>query len=146
LLCQGPLAKPHHPPTGLSVHVRYMAVFFITTGTYIVQPITIVWLANNLSGHYKRAVGLAIQVSFGNIGGIIASNIFETAEAPRYFLGYGLSLALMVFCGMMATVLAIGLTIENRKRDRGERDYRLQMPEHELSNLGDDDPRFRFSL
>ena len=95
LLCQGPLAKPHHPPTELNVHVRYMSVFFVTTGTYIVQPVAIVWLANNLSGHYKRAVGLAIQVGFGNIGGIIASNIFETAEGPRFFLGYGLSLALM---------------------------------------------------
>lgn len=42
----------------------------------------------------------------------------------------------------MATV---GLTIEN-KRERGERDHRLQFDQHELGNLGDDDPRFRFSL
>ena len=46
----------------------------------------------------------------------------------------------------MATVLAIGFTIENKKRKRGKRDHRLQMTEDELGNLGDDDPRFRFSL
>lgn len=45
----------------------------------------------------------------------------------------------------MATVLAVGLTIEN-KRERGERDCRLQFDQHELGNLGDDDLRFRFSL
>jgi hypothetical protein len=60
LLCQGPLAKPHHPQTGLSVHIRYMAVVFVCTKVYIFQPIAIVWLANNLSGHYKGALGPAI--------------------------------------------------------------------------------------
>ncbi|KAE8376098.1 major facilitator superfamily domain-containing protein [Aspergillus bertholletiae] len=140
LLCQGPLNG------GLNVHVRYMAVFFVTTGCYIVQPVAIVWMANNLSGHYKRAIGLAIQVGFGNIGGIIASNIFNRDAAPMYTVGYGVSLAMMVFCGIMSTVFAAGLMIENKKRDQGKRDDRLQLPEDVLNNLGDDDPRFRFSL
>ena len=61
---------------GLSTSVHYMAVFFVTVGCYIVQPVAIVWMANNVSGHYKRAIFLAIQIGFGNIGGIVASNIF----------------------------------------------------------------------
>jgi hypothetical protein len=146
LLCQGPLAKPHHSQTGLSVHVRYMAVFFVCIGTYIFQPVAIVWLANNLSGHYKRAVGLAVQVGFGNVGGIIASNIFQTNQSPRFYVGYSVSLGMLLFGGIMATVLAVGLTMENKKRERGERAHRLQLDQHELGNLGDDDPRFRFSL
>lgn len=140
LLCQGPLHG------GIPVHVRYMAVFFVTTGCYIVQPISIVWLANNLSGHYKRAVGLPVQIGFGNLGGIIASNLFVKTNAPRYFSGYGTALAMLLFCGAMATTLAIGLTLENRKRDAGKRDYRLQYDQQKLENLGDDDPRFRFTL
>jgi hypothetical protein len=140
LLCQGPLSG------GLNVHVRYMAVFFVTTGCYIVQPVAIVWMANNLSGHYKRAIGLAIQIGFGNIGGIIASNIFNKDDAPQYTVGYGVSLAMMVFCGIMSTIFAAGLVIENKKRDQGKRDDRLQLDETILNNLGDDDPRFRFSL
>ncbi|QRD81843.1 major facilitator superfamily domain-containing protein [Aspergillus flavus] len=102
---------------GLNVHVRYMAVFFVTTGYYIAQP------PNNLSGNYKRAVGLAIQVGFGNIGGIIASNIFNRDDAPLHTVGYG-----------------------NKKRDQEKRDDRLQLDEDVLNGLGDDDPRFRFSL
>jgi hypothetical protein len=140
LLCQGPIKG------GLNLHVRYMAVFFVTTGCYIVQPVAIVWMANNLSGHYKRAIGLAIQVGVGNIGGIIASNIFVVAEAPRYIVRYGVSLAMMLFCGLMSTVLAIGLMIENKMCAEGKRDYRLQLDESILNNMGDDDPRFRFSL
>lgn len=140
LLCQGPLHG------GLNPHVRYMAVFFVTTGCYIVQPVTIVWLSNNISGHYKRAIGLAIQVGIGNIGGIIASNIFTMKHAPRYFVGYGVALAMLLLCGIMSTVLAIGLTLENKKRAEGKRDGLLQLDESILCNLGDDDPRFRFSL
>lgn len=133
LLCQ---TSPH-----VSEKVAYMAVFFVTMGTYIVQPVTIVWMANNLAGHYKRAIGLAIQVGFGNIGGIIASNVFNTKYAPRYVVGYSVSLGMMVFCAVMSTVFAVGLVRENRIRESGGRDYRLGE-----ENLGDDDPRFRFTL
>ncbi|KAK2774616.1 hypothetical protein FQN53_003550 [Emmonsiellopsis sp. PD_33] len=134
LLCQGPLSG------GLPLNVRYMAVFFVTTGCYIVQPVAIVWLANNISGHYKRAIGLAIQVGFGNIGGIIASNLFVQDLGPRYFAGYGVALGMMVFCGVMSTVMAVGLMWENRKREEGKRGVVAG------ENLGDDDARFRFSL
>ncbi|KAI1912744.1 hypothetical protein LOZ61_003182 [Ophidiomyces ophidiicola] len=141
LLCQGPPGAAGLPP-----RVRYMAVFLVCTGTYIVQPVTIVWMANNLGGHYKRAIGLAIQVGFGNIGGIIASNIFVRTDAPRYFVGYGVSLAMMIFCGIMSMVFAAGLLRENRLREQGKRDDRLQLEDRILGNMGDDDPRFRFSL
>ncbi|KAB8268036.1 major facilitator superfamily domain-containing protein [Aspergillus minisclerotigenes] len=112
IIATGPLSR------GLNVHVRYMTVFFVTTGCYIAQPVAIVWMANNLSGHYKRAVGLAIHVGFGNIGGIIASNIFNRDDAPLYTVGYGVSLAMIVFCWIMSTIFAAGLLIENKKRDR----------------------------
>ena len=140
LLCQGPRDG------GLNLQVRYMAVFFVCTGCYIVQPVAVVWLANNLGGHYKRAIGLAIQVGFGNIGGIIASNIFVQEDSPRYFVGYGVSLGMMLFCGIMSTVFAVCVVIENRRRDEGERDDRLLLDESILGNMGDDDPRFRFTL
>ncbi|KAE8309303.1 major facilitator superfamily domain-containing protein [Aspergillus transmontanensis] len=140
LLCRGPLSR------GLNVYVRYMVVFFVTTGCYIAQPVAIVWMASNLSGHYKRAVGLAIQVGYGNIRGIIASNIFNRDDAPLYTVGYGTSLAMIVFCGIMSTIFATGLLIENKKRDQRKRDDRLQLDEDVLDDLSHDDPRFRFSL
>lgn len=140
LLCQGPPAELG----GLNVHVRYMAVFFVTAGCYIVQPVAIVWMANNLGGHYKRAIGLAIQIGFGNIGGIIASNVFNRDSAPRYIVGYSVSLAMMLLCGIMSTVFAVGVMRENKKRDEGKRDYRWNLDPSVLDNLGDDDPRFRY--
>lgn len=45
------------------VGVRYFAVYLMTSGGFSAQTIGIVWLANNMGGHYKRAIGVAMQVS-----------------------------------------------------------------------------------
>ncbi|EMD00019.1 hypothetical protein BAUCODRAFT_30459 [Baudoinia panamericana UAMH 10762] len=133
LLCQ------HRIPVG----ARYAAIFLIVSGGYMCQPVTIGWLQNTMGGHYKRSVAAAFQVGFGNMGGIVASNIFITKQAPAYRTGYGTSLGLLWMCALACTGFLIGLMIENRKRDRGERDWRLDTPE--ADNLGDDHPHFRFT-
>jgi len=35
----------------VSVGVRYMACFFITAGGYMAQPVTLVWLSNQVNHH-----------------------------------------------------------------------------------------------
>ena len=128
----------------LPVSVRYFALYLIVSGGYITQPIAVAWLNNSMGGHYKRSVSSAMQVGFGNIGGIVASNIFIDKQKPTYPVGFGVSLGMLWMCGLACTVFACGLWLENRKRDRGGRDYRLELPKEELENLGDDHPSFRF--
>ena len=54
-------------------------------------------LGNNLAGHYKRGVGMALQIGIGNFGGAIASNIYRTQDAPRYVLGRAYLFLLVFF-------------------------------------------------
>ena len=63
------LLNMHH----VTVGVRYFALYAIVGGGYIAQPITLVWVNNNVSGHYKRSVSAAMMVGLGNCGGIVAS-------------------------------------------------------------------------
>lgn len=128
----------------ISVGVQYFALFLIVSGGYITQPVTLTWLQNNVSGHYKRSVAAAMQVGFGNCGGIVASNIYFQAEAPEYRTGYGVSLGLVWICGAACTALFFGVRRENKKRDRGERDWRLDEPD--VNNMGDDHPGWRFTV
>lgn len=44
-------------------------------------------LGNNLSGQYKRAVGMALQIGIGNFGGAVASNVYRSQDEPRYLVG-----------------------------------------------------------
>lgn len=135
------LAQEHIP-----VRAKYLAIYLVTSGGYITQPVIIVWLNNNMGGHFKRCFGSAMQIGFGNLGGIIASNIFITSDAPLYPAGYGVSLAMLWACGLACIVFAIGLKRENSKRNRGGRDERYNFPKEELENLGDDHPSFRFTF
>lgn len=133
LLCQ----------TNLAVGVKYFALFLVVPGGYIAQPVALAWVQNCMSGHYKRSISAAMMVGFGNLGGIVASNVFFDSEKPKYPTGYGVSLGFLWLCGAACTVLLIGAMKENRKRERGERDYRLNGAD--VDNLGDDHPSFRFT-
>ncbi|KAF2641474.1 MFS general substrate transporter [Massarina eburnea CBS 473.64] len=127
----------------LSTGVKYFALFLIVPGGYITQPITLVWMSNLVSGHYKRSVSSAMQVGFGNAGGIVASNIFLANQAPRYPVGYGVSLGMLWICGAACTAMFWLVRRENGLRERGERDHRLS--EVDADNLGDDHPHFRLT-
>ncbi|KAI0110418.1 MFS general substrate transporter [Nemania sp. FL0031] len=130
----------------LSRNVRYMALFFASSGGHTAIPLSIVWLANNVSGHWKRAFGAGMQVTIGNLAGVVAANIFTDSEAPRYTTGYSTALGFTWLGGIAATVLFVGLWVENRKREAGERDDRLSRPDEEVQNMGDYHPSFRFTL
>jgi hypothetical protein len=128
----------------LPVGARYFAVYAITAGGYIAQPVTIVWLSNNVSGHYKRGVSSAMQIGLGNIGGIIASNIYLNSQAPYYPIGFRIGLGLVWLCALAAVTLLGYVMIENRRRKQGKRNE-LSLPKEELDNKGDDHPDFRFT-
>ncbi|GAM43198.1 hypothetical protein TCE0_047r17809 [Talaromyces pinophilus] len=135
LLCQRSVPVP----------VRYFALYLITGGGYLTQPIVMGWLSNSMAGHYKRSIASAMQIGLGNCGGLVASNIFITSQAPYYPTGYGVSLGMVWLCGISSVVFLWILVRENRLRDAGKRDYRYQLPREELENLGDDHPSFRFT-
>ncbi|GIK04455.1 hypothetical protein Aspvir_008538 [Aspergillus viridinutans] len=135
LLCQA----------SVPIGARYFAVFAITGGGYLTQPILMGWLSNNMAGHYKQSIASAMQIGFGNCGGLVASNIFFKEEAPRYTTRYGVSLGMTWICGAACALFLTYLVRENRLRDAGRREWRLELPQEEVENLGDDHPAFRFT-
>jgi MFS family permease len=134
LLCQG----------ALSIEVKYGAVFIVSAGIFIAAPVTMIWLLTNLSGHYKRGIGMSVQIGFGNIGSIVASNIFISKEAPKFITGYSVALAFVVLEAVLALVFLMALKRENGKRNSGSRNWRFDLPKEEADNMGDDHPDFRF--
>lgn len=129
------------------VHVgtRYFALYLITVGGYIAQPVIIVWLSNNLGGHYKRGVGSAMQISIGNLGGVVASNVYLRKELPYYNTGFRVGLAFLWITVLMAVAFLLYLRRENKLRNAGKRDDRYDLPDETKANMGDDHPSFRFT-
>jgi MFS-type transporter involved in bile tolerance (Atg22 family) len=127
----------------LSAGIKYLALFLIVPGGYITQPVVLVWMSNLVSGHYKRSVSSGMQVGVGNLGGIVASNVFLQREMLTYRTGYGFSLGMLWICRVACTGLFFLVRWENGKRKRGKRDGRLE--EVDADNLGDDHPMFRLT-
>ncbi|KAK5012645.1 hypothetical protein LTR60_004277, partial [Cryomyces antarcticus] len=78
------LLAQHH----VAVGVRYMALYFVSAGSYVALPLLWTLLANNVAGQYKVSIAAALQIGLGNSGGIIASLIYTKQQAPFYSTGY----------------------------------------------------------
>jgi hypothetical protein len=129
----------------VSVRAQYGALFLFNGGCFMVLPTLWTWLSNNMGGHYKRSWSSAAQIGLGNAGAIVPTMTFIATEGPAYTRAYSTCLGLMVLAGVVMILTEIGLYLENKARDAGKRDYRLQLPAEEVENLGDDHPSFRFT-
>lgn len=112
---------------------------------YLAIPGLLALSSNNFAPTSKRAVGMAIQMGFGTMGGAAASNFYRTSDAPRYRLGHGLVLA---FAGLgMIVMIAYYIICRaiNAKRDKNV-ESTPQYTRSELVDMGDRAPTFRYKL
>ena len=124
-------------------YVSYIGTIFAAAGIYPATAIVLSWPANNVSGQTKRATANALQISIGNLGAVMGTQLYRPAYAKRYFVGHGVALVYLVGNIIVVGTLWLVLRRENAKRDRGERDARLNgVAEDEW--LGDEDPRWRY--
>lgn len=85
----------------VSSGVRYFATYLISTACYLCTGTNITWLSMNSAPDGKRAASLGVQLTLTNLGGIIAGQIYQTKDQPRYVLGQAWSLGSLAFawCG-----------------------------------------------
>ncbi|KAF9230450.1 major facilitator superfamily domain-containing protein, partial [Melanogaster broomeanus] len=104
--------------------VKYFGTYLCVIGSYSSGPGSISWLANNLGGRYKRAVGMALQMTVGNLGGAVASNIFRSQDEPRYVLGHGLEI---VFISIGLVTLPVIVLVYKRINSRRDPRYSSEL-------------------
>lgn len=126
---------------------RYGVLFAIAGGLYPSLCGVVTWNANNLAGSWKRAIGMALQITIGNLGGAVGSNIYLKRETPHYWTGYGVSLAVLIAAIISGFVLRFSLKKINAKRDRltAEAIWAMYSAE-QLAEVGDQSPFFRYTL
>ncbi|KAL8685670.1 MAG: hypothetical protein Q9218_007619 [Villophora microphyllina] len=123
--------------------VSYAGTVLAAAGIYPSTAVVLSWPANNVSGQTKRATANAMQISIGNLGAVLGTQLYRSTDGPRFFVGHGFALGYLV-----ANIIVVGTTWfilkkENKSRDRGERDGRLAGTSGD-EWLGDEDPRWRF--
>ena len=127
--------------------VKYAGTFLGAMGIYPCIANTITWTANNVEGVYKRGVTMGIVIGWGNMNGIVSSNIYREEDAPNYRPGHGVVLAYLVLFLFGGSVLNhFLLSAENKKRRDGKRDeWVVGKSESEVELLGDRRPDFIYT-
>ncbi|KAH9833360.1 pantothenate transporter liz1 [Teratosphaeria destructans] len=128
-------------------HVKYAGTFLGALGIFPCAANTVTWVANNVEGVYKRGVTLGFVIGWGNLNGIVSSNIYRAQDKPDFKLGHGIVLGyLTVFLFGGSVLTHFLLEAENRKKAAGERDYLIEgKSQSEIELLGDRRPDFMYT-
>lgn len=141
------LAIPHPKYPG----VTYFFLFLVATGLYCPFTCIVTLIANNLAPSSKRAVGMALLISVGNMGGICGSNIYLARQKPKYTVGFAVCLTTCVMGIISAYVLRREYSHQNKVRDaliaqEGAEAIKARYTDQELLDMGDRSPFFRYTL
>ncbi|KAG9231111.1 MFS nicotinic acid transporter-like protein [Amylocarpus encephaloides] len=125
--------------------VKYAGTFLGALGIYPCISNTISWVSNNIEGVYKRGIVLGFVIGWGNINGVVSSNIFF--KTPQYVVGHATIMAYMLVCLVGgSTAMHFLLIRENDARRAGKRDYLVEgKTEAEAEALGDKRPDFIYT-
>lgn len=129
--------------------VSYLGTIFAAAGIYPATAIVLSWPANNVSGQTKRAIANAMQISIGNCGAVLGTQLYRTETSPRFFLGHGFALGYLVANIAVVSVLWLVLHKNNQKKE-AERERRGlgallgDIGDAEGEFQGDEDPRWVF--
>ncbi|XXG95234.1 hypothetical protein Hte_001494 [Hypoxylon texense] len=122
--------------------VSYTGVFFAAGGIYPACALVLSWPAINVSGQTKRAIANAMQISIGNLGAVLGTQLYRATDGPRFIVGHSMALAYLLANAVVVSILGVRLRNENRRRE-GIADEIKHVGEV-ADWRGDSDPRWRF--
>lgn len=103
-----------------STGVRYFAIFLAAAGIFPAISNILPWVLNNQGTDTKRGVGIALLQMIGQVGPILGTRLYPTAEGPYYVKGMSVCAAFMFFNGLLALTLRQYLQWLNKKAERRE--------------------------
>lgn len=122
--------------------VSYAGTFFAAAGIYPATALVLSWPAINVSGQTKRAVANAMQISIGNLGAVMGTQLYRANDGPRFVVGHSMALAYLV-----ANIVVVNVLRWRLKKQNEQRTAIAEEVKHvgEVENWkGDSDPRWRF--
>ncbi|KAG9251913.1 putative MFS transporter [Emericellopsis atlantica] len=132
-------------PVAAAVH--YFAMFVISVGLFVAVGLPLAWLPSNNPRYGKRTTASGIQITICNCSGILAPFLYPKTDAPRYVMGYSVSMGLLGLGVFIYSFLLLHFHRINKRRKAGKEDYKIEgMTDEEVNALGDRSPRFVYTI
>lgn len=96
--------------------VSYLGTFFAAAGIYPATALVLSWPAINVSGQTKRAIANAMQISIGNLGAVLGTQLYRANDGPRFIVGHSMALGYLVANVIVVTLLGWRLKKQNESR------------------------------
>ncbi|EAS28559.3 MFS transporter [Coccidioides immitis RS] len=129
-----------------SAGVHYFGCFLVAVGLYVCVGLPLAWLPTNLPRFGKRAFASGLQLTLGNVAGIVTPFLYPTRHSPRYVMGHAVTLSLTAFSACIYAFMWYWYKRANKLREQGKEDGKIEgMTEEEIQEMGDRNPRFRFT-
>ncbi|KAH8591454.1 putative MFS transporter [Bisporella sp. PMI_857] len=127
--------------------VSYAGTFVVATGLYVTVGLPLAWLPGNKPRYAKRALSSGMQLMFGNMAGIVMPFLYPTKDAPKYRMGYGVSIACVSVSVCFFVFLTVYYKRVNRRRAEGNEDWKIEgMTEEAIQEMGDKSPRYVYQI
>ncbi|KAI0004373.1 putative MFS transporter [Xylariaceae sp. FL0662B] len=126
--------------------VRYAATFFTAASCFALGPLTNAQVSAQTASDSARSVAIALNVMFGNIGGLVATWSYLQWDAPHYRIGNGLNLAASGLILVLTSLILAWMLADNRRRDRKKDGHKplSGLSSMELESLEWKHPAFRW--
>lgn len=96
---------------------KYAGLCVFLAGSYVSSPLTVAWLSGNTPEPGKRSLVLGVN-GFGNLGGVIGSQLFRARYAPGYRVPFFITLGIVIVAVMGYVSYRFTLAWVNRRKQR----------------------------
>ncbi|KAJ5824796.1 Major facilitator superfamily domain general substrate transporter [Penicillium robsamsonii] len=127
--------------------VHYFGALMVALGLYVAVGLPLAWLPTNLPRYAKRTYATGLQLTFGNISGVMSPFLYPNSEGPRFVRGNAVTLGMVAFAGLVYGGMWIAYRFINKRRAQGLEDEKISsLSEQDIQEMGDRNPRFLYSI
>ncbi|KAH3914821.1 hypothetical protein HBI56_019260 [Parastagonospora nodorum] len=127
--------------------LSYCGTFIVALGLWVSTGAAFTWINNNNPRYGKRAFASGMQITIGNISGVVSPFLYSSNTAPEYLPGYGATIGLLAVGIMLYTALHFYFRMQNKKKREGKFDYLMEgKTEEEIAEMGENNPRYMYTI
>lgn len=127
--------------------LSYIGTFVVALGLWVSTGAAFTWINNNNPRYGKRAFASGMQITIGNISGVVSPFLYSTSTRPTYYPGYGATIGMLALGIALYTALHFYFRMQNKKKKEGKFDHLMEgKTDEEIAEMGENNPHYMYTI